>query len=162
MDADVLLYLAVVADLMIALGYVSLGLLLASKFDAAAPTRTLLAFKASGLLFFLLCAATHAHLAWHAWTGAAGDPLAGHTLLIHVPQAVAALVASVLGWSFISLRIYDKSWYGPFLDRAIDRQAQEIAAQVRQSDVEHLATQARLVHDAAEVIAAAMQHRKEL
>lgn len=144
---------------MIAAGYVSLGFLLASKFDAAAPTRVLWTFKLAGLLFFILCALTHIHHAWHVAYGVQDDPLALHALLIHVPQGAAALVASVLGWSFISLRIYDRSYYGPFLDRAIDRNAREIAAQVRANDVEILATQARLVNDAAELIRKAMTGR---
>lgn len=157
MTDSAMLLLAVISNVCISVGYAALGVLLASKFDAAAPTWALSTFKVSGLAFFLLCAATHGHNAWHIWTGQPDDPLSWHYALIHVPQAVAAIVASVTGCSFISLRVYDRRYYKGLLDREIDREAARLAATLRASDVEMVAADARRVARATDLIGAYMQ-----
>jgi hypothetical protein len=157
---DALVGMKIAADLAIAAGYVSLGALLTLKLDAAAPTRMLLAFKLAGLVFFLLCAYAQADLAWHDWSRAPYDVYALNAVLIHAGQAIAAAIASVIGWSFISLRIYDRKVYSGLLDREIDRQAHQVAAQVRSYDVGSLAVEARRVADAAELIRAAYDGRR--
>lgn len=139
-------------NLLIVLAYVVIGILLVRKFDAAAPTWALSIFRVTGLTFFLTCAMTHGHMALHAFEGTANDPYSLHYTLIHLPQALAGVVSAVLGWSFISLRIYDRSYYGSLLDREIDRQAREIASRIRASDIDTLAGEARRVADAALLI----------
>lgn len=152
---DSLLAVAIASDLVIGLGYIALGLLLASKFDAAAPTLMLALFKAAGLLFLLLGAATRLDLAYHTWSDTLFDPLAAYALVGHALQAVAAVVAAGIGWGFISLRIYDRTVYLGLLDREIDRQARLVAARVRAGEVDALAKEARRLCDAAELIRAA-------
>ena len=158
MDSDeVRLMIAVGSDLLIATGYLMLGALVVGKFDTAAPTWALRIFRLSGLVFFVLCAATHVHQAGHAFYRMEPDPTSGHALGIHVVQGIAAVVASVIGWTFVSLRIYDRTEYLGLLDREIDRQARAIAARVRERDVDHLASEARRVADAAELISSALR-----
>lgn len=149
---DGLTVIAIFSDVVIAAGYVLLGALIAKKFDAAAPTWVLNTFKLAGLTFFVTCALTHLHHAEHVARNIPDDSTSVHFLFIHGVQAVAAIVAGLIGWSFISLRIYDRSYYGPFLDRAIDREANQIALRVQLHEVETIANEAKRVSDMAEMM----------
>lgn len=159
MDTDPLLVLVVVCHLLVTGGYVGLGVFVAPRFDAAAPTWALRIFKAAGLAFFVACAYTHAHAGWHITDGSlpreywATWHYIGHMAV----QAIASLTALVMAFGFMSLRIYDRRYYGPFLDREIDRQAEVIAHRVRSADVEYVASEAKRMVDAAEVILRAMR-----
>jgi hypothetical protein len=151
--------LAITSNLVIALGYVMLGFLVSTKFDAAGPTWALFGFKVAGLTFFIMCAVTHLHEASHIYDELL--PIAywstWHYQAHMALQAVAAIVASGLGLGFISLRIFDKRYYAGLLDRVIDEQAQELSVLARRADVERAAAEAQAVAEAAEIVLKAMR-----
>ena len=112
---------AVVANVLIALGYLGIGIWIAPQFDAAAPTWGLRATRASGLVFFVACAMTHLELAYHI----AVDGFAvtwwstGHFLIIHTIQALAAPAFLILAVRYLSLRIFNRTHYEHLLNRRL-------------------------------------------
>lgn len=157
---DAVQVVVVACHLLVAGGYVGLGLFIAPRFDAAAPTWALRLFKGSGLVFFLTCAYSHAHFGVHIWDGVLQREVwaTPHYVVHMVAQAVASVMALLLAFGFISLRVYDRSHYRGLLDRAIDEQAAKIAAGMKRLDIEHVVTETKRLADAAELVRRALEN----
>lgn len=133
MNDDPLLLLAVgiavLSNLLIAAGYAGIGIWVAPKFDAAAPSGGLRLTKLSALIFFLTCAMTHIELAAHAYQDQPAWMLSPHFLLVHTIQGLAAPTFLFLATAYMSIRIYNRSLYEGMLARRIAEVRDEVLRQ---------------------------------
>lgn len=130
MSDDPLLLLAVgvavVANLLIAAGYAGIGIWVAPKFDAAAPSGGLRLTKVSALVFFITCAMTHIEMALHVYQDRPEWMLSTHFLLIHAIQGLAAPTFLLLATTFMSIRIFNRQLYEGMLARRIAEVRDEV------------------------------------
>lgn len=90
----------------IAAVYFAIGLFVMPTIRLPLPPPLLYALRASAVVFFLGCGATHAHQAAHANNPEYAELLLSvHSLVIHLPQFLAAL--TFLGFAFWSLKYID-------------------------------------------------------
>lgn len=150
------LLLAMIDHAAIASGYVGLGAFVSRKFDAAAPTMALRAFRLACMLFFICCALDHLDWTIHLATGTPIDMLNGFHLIVDTAQGIGSLVAVVLGLAFISLRIFDRTYYGGVLDRAIDAEAHRVARERQDAGLQRLDESVRETRDVLSLIHAAI------
>lgn len=134
MTTEGLLLLSIMNHLAISGGYIGLGVFVSSRFDAAAPTRALLTFRAVSAAFFICCALDHIDWAWHLFTITPVDMLNLFHLLVDSVQAISAVSAVTLALGFMSLRVFDRTYYRGMMDRAIDDEARRIVDEQRRSD----------------------------
>ncbi|MGE4164288.1 MAG: hypothetical protein AB7G23_21435 [Vicinamibacterales bacterium] len=130
MSDDPLLLLAVgvavVSNLLIAAGYAGIGIWVAPKFDAAAPSGGLRLTKLSALIFFLTCSMTHIELALHAYTDRPDWMLSTHFLVVHTIQGLAAPTFLFLATAYMSIRIFNRQLYEGMLARRIAEVRDEV------------------------------------
>jgi hypothetical protein len=155
--------IAVASNIAVAVGYAGLGIFLAPKFDAGAPTWVLHIFKISGLAFFILCADTHIHEAYHIWDGLLPPEywLDVHYLAMMVVQGIAASISLVLALGFINARVFDKRYTRALLDRMLEETADEIARGDRDRRISDTMRDARHVREIADLMLAAYQKDSE-
>jgi len=118
--------IAVLSNLLIAAGYAGIGVWVAPKFDAAAPSGGLRLTKLSALVFFLTCAMTHVELALHAFADRPAWMLSPHFLIVHTVQGLAAPTFLLLATAFMSIRIFNRQLYEGLLARRIAEVRDEV------------------------------------
>jgi len=104
-DLDVTLTgIFILSNLVIVGGYVFIGVRV-----VPAATVRLRRTRIGGIGFFLLCAGTHLHMAWHAFTDPdyAAHATTWHVLGIHVVQAAAV-------WAFVIGLYIEAGRWGPW------------------------------------------------
>jgi hypothetical protein len=126
--------IAVASNVGIALGYAGIGIYVAPKFDAAAPSFGLKVTKASALIFFITCAMTHVELALHAISDRPEWMLSPHFLLVHSIQAIAAPVFLLMASAYMSIRIFNRQLYEGLLARRIAEVRDEVLRQKAQDE----------------------------
>lgn len=126
---EVAVWIAVASNLAIAAGYGGIGVFVAPKFDAAAPSLGLTMTKLSALVFFITCSMTHLELAWHVYADRPAWMLDPHFLVIHTVQAAAAPAFLALASAFMSIRIYNRQLYEAMLARRIEEVRREALRQ---------------------------------
>lgn len=153
--------IAAIANIAVAFGYAGLGIFLAPKFDAGAPTWALTLFKLSGLLFFLMCSITHTHEAYHIWEGLLPREYWYDALYLShmIVQAVASGMALVFAFGFINVRVFDKRFTREMIDRMANEATEQIAIGRRREDVGLAAREAAEIRDIATLLLEA--YRKE-
>lgn len=156
MDSAILL-LTILGNAGVAVAYVGLGIVFYTKFDTAAPTWKLWAFRVAALGFFVECAATHGHELLHQALGTPVELASWVHLLITLPQAIFGLLALALAVNFISARIYDRSFYSEMIERRFDEETRQIAAAQKQTDIRHLAEEVSTLNDAVAALDRAMR-----
>jgi hypothetical protein len=155
--------IAIASNVAVAVGYAGLGIFLAPKFDAGAPTWVLTIFKVSGLAFFLLCADTHIHEAYHIWDGLLSPEywLDLHYLGMMIAQGVAAATSLVLALGFINVRVFDKRYTRALLDRMLEETVDELARRDRSRRISDSMHNVRQVREIADLMLAAYQRDTE-
>ncbi len=122
--------LAILANVVIALAYLGIGLYVAPKFSFAAPHWGAKLARSAGLVFFITCAGTHLELAYHAaQAGPGSNGLAvgewfvqWHGLFIHTVQGAAGWLFLVLAARYLSVKVYNRDYY----DRVVKERVSEI------------------------------------
>ncbi len=150
---------AIAMNLFIAMNYVGLGLVIARRFDAAAPTWALEIFKAGGLAFFIGCAYTYIHMAYHIAEGTVPPSfwLSWHYLAHIVLQAVGGLAAFLMSLTFINVRLFDRRFTREMIDRMVDEATDQAARSARLRGVSGVVADARRAREAADLILKAMK-----
>jgi hypothetical protein len=126
--------IAVVSNLVIAAGYAGIGIWVAPKFDAAAPSGGLRLTKVSALVFFITCAMTHIEMALHVISDRPEWMLSLHFLLIHTIQGLAAPCFLFLATAFMSIRIFNRQLYEGMLARRIAEVRDEVLRTKREEE----------------------------
>lgn len=131
---------AVVANSVIALLFLSIGLYVAPKFVFAAPHGGARLARWSGMTFFVMCAMTHLELVAHAFSEgetALNSPTwldTWHGLIVHNAQALAGTAFLFLSIHYLAVRIYNRAFYTQLLDRRVADIEAEISARRTQPE----------------------------
>lgn len=97
------------ANLLIAFGYLGIGLYVAPKFRFGRnPSGGSKVAKWSAIIFFATCAMTHIDLAYHAWTNTPVDFDNLSHMAVCIIQAIAAPNFLIFASMFLNIRIEGK------------------------------------------------------
>jgi hypothetical protein len=134
---ELMVWAAILFNVVISLGYGGIGVYVAPKFDAAAPSVGLKLTKASALVFFITCAMTHVELATHIYTDRPAWMLTPHFIVVHGLQAAAAPTFLFLASAYMSIRIFNRQLYQGLLERRIVEVRDEVLRQ-QEADAERM------------------------